>query len=98
MTKVYISGKISGIEDEAKILFDNAENHLIGLGYEVVNPMTIEHNHDLSWNSYMKTDIKALMDCTHIYLLPNYIDSKGAIIEKQLAENVGINVIFGNKL
>jgi hypothetical protein len=41
--KIYVSGKISGIESIAPILFKSAENRLIEDGYEVVNPTTINH-------------------------------------------------------
>ena len=60
--KVYISGKISGIEDEAPKLFSSAEKELADKGHETVNPMTLNHDHDKSWHSYMKEDIKALLD------------------------------------
>ena len=40
--KVYISGKISGLDaKEAKQAFDKAEAYAIKLGYNVVNPMAL---------------------------------------------------------
>ena len=59
-TKIYISGKISGIENEAPELFSKAEKELQAKGFETVNPMTLNHQHDKSWHSYMKEDVKAL--------------------------------------
>lgn len=93
MEKIYISGKIIGLENnEAFKRFDEAEKELKAKGFEVVNPMTIEHNHDKSWINYMKTDIKALMDCDAIYMLPNWKTSRGAKIERQLAIDLGMKV------
>ena len=92
--KVYISGKISGIENEAPELFDKAENYLMSIGHEPVNPMKLNHNHDKSWSSYMKEDIKALCDCDAIYLLSNWNDSKGAIIEHAMAEVFNMKVQY----
>jgi hypothetical protein len=92
--KVYISGKITGIETEAETLFQKAEDQLVKLGFEPVNPMKLNHQHDLSWHSYMKEDIKALCDCDAICMLKNWKDSKGAIIEHMLAIQLGIEPIY----
>jgi hypothetical protein len=76
-TKIYISGKISGIENEAPELFAKAEKELQAKGFETVNPMTLNHNHDKSWHSYMKEDVKALCECDEVFMLSNWTDSKG---------------------
>lgn len=48
--RIYISGKITGLPfDEAFKMFENAENKLKFRGYEVVNPMKLNHNHNKSW-------------------------------------------------
>lgn len=94
MKRVYISGKISGIEYEAPLLFGAAENELQAQGFDTVNPLTLNHAHDKSWHSYMKEDIKALCDCDTIYMLSNWADSKGAIIEHTIAMYLGLNVIY----
>lgn len=93
-TKIYISGKISGIEAEAVELFSKAETELISKGFEPINPMSLNHEHDKSWHSYMKEDVKALCDCDSIFMLSNWVDSKGAIIEHTIAMYLGIKVIY----
>jgi len=93
MNKIYISGKITGIDNYAE-LFQNAEDYLISLGYEVINPVKLNHEHDKSWESYMKEDIKALLYCDEIYLLENYYKSKGAMIERAIAVELGMKVIY----
>jgi hypothetical protein len=92
--KAYISGKITGIESRAIVLFEQAEKELIEMGYEPVNPMKLNHKQDSSWESYMKEDIKALCDCEFIYLLRNYSDSKGALLELAIATELKIKVIY----
>jgi hypothetical protein len=92
--KCYISGQISGIEDIAESIFESAEEVVSKLGYIPINPMKIEHNHDKSWESYMKVDIFELMKCDVIYVLRNWRNSKGATIEVNLAKDLGINIIF----
>ncbi len=93
--KIYISGKITGmVYEDAFNLFEDTENMLKKQGFDVVNPMKIVHDHDKSWHSYMKEDIKALCDCDEIYMLSNWIDSKGAIIEHRIALDLGITVKY----
>jgi hypothetical protein len=91
--KIYISGKITGIEKYAFEIFESVEKELIKKGYEVTNPMKLPHNHDKSYESYMKEDLKALLECDEIYLLNNWHESNGAIIEFKIASTCGINVI-----
>ncbi len=92
--KIYISGKISGIEKEAPKLFEEAERHLQKMGFDTVNPMKLNHNHDKTWHSYMKEDVRALCDCDGIFMLNNWTDSKGAIIEHTIAMYLGIQVTY----
>ena len=45
--KIYISGQISNLKfEDAEWLFDQTEIYLTNIGYDVVNPIRIEHNHD----------------------------------------------------
>ncbi len=98
MKKIYISGKISGIEALAPLLFEIAEKLLQKEGFETVNPLTINHNHDLSWESYMKVDIKEMCSCDSIYLLKNWYNSRGAIIEHDLAKKLKFEMIYEKEL
>jgi hypothetical protein len=93
MKKVYIAGKISGMEEQAFELFVEAEVRLIKKGYEVINPMKLPHKHDKSWTSYMKECLIELLQCDLIYTLPNWHESKGATIEMNLARELGIKII-----
>ncbi len=96
--KIYISGAITGFEKVAPLLFEIAERKLKEQGFEVVNPMTIEHNHDLTWNSYMRVDLKALLDCDYIFMLSNWKVSRGAKIEHQLALDLEIGILFQSEI
>lgn len=92
---VYISGKVTGLDlVKVKAQFEKAERYFEELGYQVVNPMKdiIDESHP--WEYYMRNDIKALMDCTKIAMLPGWGDSKGARLEKYLADQLGFSVEF----
>lgn len=92
--KVYISGPISGhpYEDVEKN-FNDVEARLQEDGFEVVNPLNNGLTKNNSWHEHMKADIKLLMECDTIYLLKGYRDSKGAMIEYDLARILGYDVI-----
>jgi len=93
--KIYISGQITGIEDQAPGLFKKAEEYLISQGYDVVNPMELVHGHDKEWLSYMQEDIEAMMTCRTIYMLKNWTNTlSGANIERDLAIALGYNIIY----
>ena len=92
--KIYISGKVSGMENEAAELFSKAESDLQAKGFVTVNPMKLEHQHDKNWHSYMKEDVKALCECDEIFMLSNWADSKGAIIEHTIAMYLGLKVRY----
>lgn len=92
--KVYISGPITWIPyDKVEMSFNPAENRLKEEGFEVVNPLNNGLAVSSSWREHMKVDIKLLMECDTIYLLKGYQDSKGAMIEYDLARILGYDVI-----
>lgn len=89
--KVYISGKITGLEEKVyKNNFNSAELYLTGLGYDAVNPVSEVTIPNGTWEDYMRRDIKLLCDCDYIYLIEGWEDSDGASLEKLIADNLGI--------
>jgi len=100
LMKIYISGKISGIEDIAYNNFEKAEKEIsqmddnIFFNIQIINPMKLPHLHTRTWEKYMVEDLKALLECDTIYMLKNWNESKGATIERQLALQLGFNIIY----
>lgn len=93
--KIYISGKISGLPlEEARTKFDKAETYLKGQGYEVVNPIKNGIPYNASWEVHIAIDILLLIGCQAIYLLPDWVYSKGATLEKKIAEFTGKEIIY----
>lgn len=92
--KVYISGPISGLPLETVYNnFTNAEIRLQEEGYEVVNPLNNGLPRESTWNEHMRADLKLLLDCDAIYLLKGYQNSKGAMIEYDLARILHFDII-----
>lgn len=93
--KVYISGPITGLPyEEAEKAFNDAEIRLQEQGYEVVNPLNNGLPTSATWNEHMRADLKLLLDCDAIYLLKGYQNSKGAMIEYDLAIKLGYHIII----
>lgn len=95
--KVYISGKISGLDiNLVDIKFKMAEDLLISKGFEVVNPRKIDHSANTAedWSEYMRVDlIEMLKDCNKIYYLDCWQNSTGAVIEFELARWIGFTTL-----
>ena len=92
MKKIYISGAITNnpfYKDE----FARAAAVVTAAGCEVVNPAEIEIEGG-SWLDYMRRDIKLLVDCDGVYMLHNWQESAGAKIEHQLAQDLGLKIIY----
>ncbi len=93
--KVYISGQITGLPfDEVKAKFSKAEEDLIAQGYEVVNPTKNGIPFNAPWELHVAMDIVLLIGCHAIYLLPDWGRSKGATLEKNVAELTGKKIIY----
>lgn len=99
MKKAYISGAISGIPfDEVIAKFREAEEHLTNEGWQPVNPLHNGLPVESSWKQHMIKDIEMLMNCDAIFMLPCWSGSKGARIEKMIAQEMGMKVFGLNKL
>ena len=96
--KVYLSGPITGVKDHAA-RFAMAEKYFADRGHKVENPEKLggllEELHGaqpgaLPWADYMREDIKALVDCDAIAMLPGWNESRGARLERQVADALGL--------
>lgn len=100
---VYISGKISGLADLGVPAFEEAEQKLqntppiLGLPkntkIEVLNPHKLPSQHDKSWEAYMRECVKAIAVADIVAVLPNWSDSRGAIVEVLLSKLLHIPIV-----
>ena len=95
MTRVYISGAITGTTDYME-RFASIESKLLSLGYEVVNPSTILSHIPITstHDEYMHISY-ALMDiCNSIYMMDGWEKSKGANLEHDYAIDKEMNFVY----
>jgi hypothetical protein len=91
--RIYVSGPMTGLPHLNVPAFMSAGLQLAGMGLMPINPATLDHSgHDQTWASFMRVDIKALMGCDGVALLPGWQLSKGAIVERDLAVTLGMDV------
>lgn len=97
MRKCYISGKITGLsQDEYMKRFMDGEQTMKKAGYSVINPAKVNAMMpiDMTWDEYMKMSLTMLSFCDTIYMLSNYTDSKGAMLELSKAQERKMDIFF----
>ena len=96
--KIYIAGKVTG-ENYTQCMrkFKATQDTLEGLGFDVVNPMTIVPEGS-SWEKAMQTCVAALKECDVLYLLADWKESEGAMHEFCFASQNNIKILFYNQI
>jgi hypothetical protein len=96
-SRVYISGPIAHYDlEDRKEVFRDMECLLRRNGYIPVNPFNNGLPQPGDWQDHMKADIKLLLNCQYIVLLPGWEKSKGCRLELDVAMSTGLEVLnFG---
>ena len=86
--RVFLSGPMTGIPEFNYPAFNQAAEQLRALGYEVENPA--ENPEQDSWEAYMRLALIQLLQCDIVAQLPGWQDSRGARMEHDVADELGI--------
>jgi len=92
---IYISGPITGRPQLNVSAFRDAEDKIRALGLKTIVPHDLMVEMDTTgmvWEDYMRTCIKALMDCSAVVTLPDWEESPGAQLEVHIARKLNIKV------
>ncbi|QTE37203.1 DUF4406 domain-containing protein [Mucilaginibacter gossypii] len=91
---VYIAGKVTGLPvNEFQAKFAAAKEKLQAQGFSVLNPCDFIAP-DEDWKTAMRKATTLLNMADHIYMLPDWRDSAGAILEHRLAVKFGLNTMY----
>ena len=98
--KIYISGPITGLERHVYLNnFDDAELKLRAMGYKVINPTKLLPSRFLwiykiiGYKLTLLYDIWHLLNCDGIYMIDGWQWSKGARLERAIAQLFNIELI-----
>ena len=90
----YIAGKITGLpKSDVKDKFNFMANQLAGMGYQVVKPASVT-DETKDWDATIRADIKKMLECDEVHMLPDWQESRGAQLERDIALRLGIHVVY----
>lgn len=103
-TRLYLAGPMTGIEQHNFPLFNAEAARLRALGYDIVNPAEIGDEDPnavrtpaeqlLHWRKCMKEDLREMLTCDGVALLPGWEKSKGASLEYYNANALGMLIVL----
>ncbi len=93
-SKIYLSGPMTGYPEYNYPLFNKTAEYIRSYGYPVFNPAEcFDGDTSLPKETYMREDIKAVLECEMVVTLPGWQESSGALLEVEVARACGIPVI-----
>ena len=101
--KIYISGAITNVSTFERE-FNNAQQFLRQVYPDAIiyNPVNIpgpkfdqdDWGMDSVWKYYMIEALKMLLECDTVFMLRSWTFSRGAKIEHELAQDLGLKIIY----
>lgn len=89
----YLSGPMTGHTDLNFPSFTEAAQRLRAAGLTIISPH--EHQEDGSpkpWTFYLRKDLRLLLDCDTIIMLSGWRNSRGAVLERHVAAELGMRI------
>jgi len=93
VVRVYLAGPITGVPEGNFPAFARAAERVRGAGFEVVSPTEIPHADPDNWALCMREDLREMVGCDMVAMLPGWAGSRGAVIERGVAKDVQIPVV-----
>lgn len=94
MKKIYVAGPMTGIPGLNFPAFHSKAASLRAVGHEVINPAEVNPDPNAKWVDCMREDIRELVGCDAIHMLPGWEKSKGASLEHHIASALGLEVVY----
>lgn len=93
--KIYIAGKISGLNREDVIKkFEAAQKPLVAKGHQVFIPSVLPAYEEVSHEDYLHICYAIIDVCDAVYLLSDWEKSEGAILEFDYAQQKQKKIIY----
>ena len=94
MISIYIAGPMTDLPEFNFPAFNRAEDYLKSTGFTVTNPAKLHDHTDHPWEFYMRSAVSAMLQCDMVYMLVGWSSSRGACIELNLAQQLGMGVMY----
>lgn len=91
--RIYVAGPMAGMPELNFPAFNEAARTLRSFGLEVVNPAELNVGIEGNWAACMRNDVRELVTCDTLALLPGWERSRGAQVENRLARDLGLRVL-----
>lgn len=90
--KLYLAGPMSNLPENNYPMFNKVAAALRAGGYEVVNPAEFGAPMAVRVGYYdlLREDLKRMLDCDAVALLPGWIKSTGATFERHCSSKLGM--------
>lgn len=92
--KIYLAGPMSGLPESNYPAFHAAAAKLRAMGHVVLNPAENPEPACGTWQGYMRMALAQLVQCDGVVLLPGWSDSRGALLERELAQTLGMDLSY----
>ncbi len=95
LPRVYLAGPMTGYKDHNFPAFKNYTKWLRNHGYDVVSPEELENKETgdrKSWEYYLTRDLRELLTCGSIAVLPGWEKSRGATLEVYVGWRLGFSI------
>lgn len=104
--RVYLCGPITGLPNNNREAFSNAYDKWTKLGHQVINPHVLcedlvrahKGTPEELWQKCMKRDIAWMVECDTVVLLDGWNNSRGANMERSIAQQLGIECILDSQV
>lgn len=96
-SRIYMAGPMTGLPDFNFPAFNAAAGALRAIGQAVENPAENPKPSEPTWENYLRAALTQMLRCDSIMLLPGWEESRGALLEKHVAEALGMSVMFADQ-
>ena len=101
LPRVYLAGPMTGYKDHNFQAFKDHTKWLRNHGYDVVSPEELENKETgdrKSWEYYLTRDLRELLTCGSIAVLPGWEKSRGATLEVYVGWRLGFEIFDARDL
>lgn len=95
---IYVAGPMTGYPEHNYPAFAAMAATLRAVGCVVISPHELHDSLDHEWDWYLRRDLRELVKCTRIVMLPGWKGSRGAQLEHYVAQSLGLAITYPDQL